>query len=216
MSRIPREDWDKLAKARGDDPNADSSHLVMGGGRIRDYVTDGPEDGEDVGGHRIYRPVTLDDLIAALESIRSSQFHDDGDVPIVAARRSTGVDWDPRPLGVDYGVMPDGSGIVIVGDGSFIPVENRGEDGSLELLEQDDDPDGSKNWPDETVTAVIAAARAVHDGDFVLYNRLATEDPGMLRAGRIADGLASRSMDFDGALHSAALRALNLMDDGRA
>ena len=163
--------------------------------------------------HEIKMPETLDELISALEDVRSEI---GGDKPVKAM--SSGEDGiGPGRLAIDYGVDPSGAPMVMLGDRGYAPVlrnDGLATDSGL-LLEQAAELVAQDYEEEERlVSDVVACALSIDSMDDVhsvaAVNRVRQEDPDLFKIASIALGLWNDGEGQYANLDEAATAALEM------
>lgn len=190
----------------------------------RDFAINDPLGFEDVGGgHHVYRPETLNDLITVLVRIRDEEFDGNGDVRVSSINRIRGIEAVRSAMAVDWGVDPmgeDADGEVLIASSSYLPLEHEKDDGSVIALQQD----RPELWSEKDVERIVDAMKIVHmtdpgNGNATEYKRLKADEPDVLRLAKIADGLISYESDSgfdqltDDDLSKAAEQALRISNE---
>lgn len=165
--------------------------------------------------HEIKMPETLDELISALEDVRSKI---GGDEPVKAVSIFSGEDGIvPGRLAIDYGVDPSGAPMVMLGDRGYAPVlrnDGLATDSGL-LLEQGSELVAQDYEEEERlVSDVVACALSIDAMDDVhsvaAVNRVRREDPDLFKIASIALGLWNDGEGQYANLDEAATAALEM------
>ena len=165
--------------------------------------------------HEIKMPETLDELITALEDVRSEI---GGDKPVKAVSMSSGDDGIvPGRLAIDYGMDPSGAPMVMLGDRGHAPVlrnDGLATDSGLLLEQAAELVDQDYEEEERLVSDVVACALSIDTMDDVhsvaAVNRVRREDPDLFKIASIALGLWNDGEGQYADLDEAATAALEM------